>query len=588
MTGLQPTASSLKPIIVHTMPWQLCIGGAQRFVMDLAHWAKAFAEVHVIFPGNGTDRAWANHQEGIHLHPVSGSIEAEKIVERLRPDLIHCHQPGTAWGCRRFVGKIPMIGTPHRWHDNLQPVDWAIPICGHHINKIRHGVDLDIYRPHPEPLSPPVHVGIVGRIRTDKIPVEFIHALDRWRPNNLKLNFFGRGLADTLNQRLVRMLQRMGDRVALHGDIPPEQMPFIYRQIHILLIPSITEAQPLTALEGLACGLPIVARRVDGLPDTLGKAAILCDSDRELLRAVEWLRDEPDTRHDLRGLARARAEQLYNRKRMLAQYGRAYAQRTGGRVMPPDQVESWQADKPEVSVVIPVYNGPRPEWVMQAVQSVLDQVGISFEIILVDDGCTDQELLLILARLAKLPEVKLIRLPEHQGLPGAINAGLHAARADLIARFDADDIMSLGRLFDQVTYLRRHPDTDMISGRMIYLHEDGQTTTGGRPRFDPDVPLWEQWEGRWPIAHPTVMFRRDVVLNLGGYREDLGAAEDLELWCRMQVNGVKIEVLDKYWNTYRKHPAQFCRDAKRMNHWKERVYREYREQHDEFRPAQGN
>src|SRR5262245_4670824 len=109
---------------------------------------------------------------------------------------------------------------------------------------------------------------------------------------------------------------------------------------------------------------------------------------------------------------------------------------------------------PLVSVVMPVYNAAA--YVAQAVESIRAQTLGDFEFIIVNDGSTDRSPRLLEGFAARDSRIKLISRP-NTGIVGALNDGVAAARGELIARMDADDVSLPTRLEKQVTFMRSHP-----------------------------------------------------------------------------------------------------------------------------------
>lgn len=561
----------LKPRIVHVLPWQLCLGGAQRFIADLCAWARDWAETHLVYLQPGSDSYWVPALDGVSLHPAESPDQATGIVSDLTPDLIHHHYPESDWGIRGLVGKYPLLGTPHGWDGNLHHPEWAIPVCGPRA-QIRHGIDLDHYCPGPRPKPDGrYHVGIVGRLREDKVPLFFLSALRAWLPlqrGQVVIHFIGRGLDDRAGRRVQQAAAAIRG-VRLHGDIPPDQMPGIYRQLDAVLIPSRRDSVSLVALEAMACGIPVIVRAIEGLPETVGDAGLVCKDDQALLAAIGSLRRNSQLCRQLSAKGREHARSLYDRRRMLAQYGDAYRRFTGGLVRPPESTV-------DVTVVMPVADGIHPDWLHQAIHSVWAQSGVCFELIIIDDGITDVALRRALAQYdAGDANLRILHRPIRGGISAAINEGIRAARSDLIARADADDIMPAGRLAEQVAFMRANPGVALLCGDMKRLTPTGLADL---PRGDlrDGLPLWDYWIGNWPIAHPTVMYRRYPVLALGGYDESLPRAEDLDLWCRLHAAGYRFVKQPKIWNHYRTHDGQATASPDLVRHWTREVLNRYR------------
>src|SRR5436305_692215 len=181
---------------------------------------------------------------------------------------------------------------------------------------------------------------------------------------------------------------------------------------------------------------------------------------------------------------------------------------------------------PAISVVMGAYNAQR--YVAEQVESLLAQTFTDIECIVVDDGSTD-ETLSILRRLEKKdPRMKVIANP-HGGIVDAANTGLEAARAELIARADADDITLPHRFETQVRYLGEHPECVAVGSRMLMIEPYGS------PLYISDHPLTHEEIDRdlllgkgWALPQPVAMMRRSAVMKVGGYRKKWEWLEDMD------------------------------------------------------------
>lgn len=188
---------------------------------------------------------------------------------------------------------------------------------------------------------------------------------------------------------------------------------------------------------------------------------------------------------------------------------------------------------PTVSVLIPVYNAEST--VFAALDSILRQSFQDFEVVVVDDGSTDNTCGAISAVARDDGRVNVLRTA-HQGIIGALNTGLAACSGELIARMDADDISHPARLKSQVELMSARSDVAVCSSLVRIF-----------PRQGPLAGLlhYERWLNSLvrhedivrdifiesPVAHPSVVVRRRQLLDLGGYLEH-GWAEDYDLWLR--------------------------------------------------------
>jgi len=184
---------------------------------------------------------------------------------------------------------------------------------------------------------------------------------------------------------------------------------------------------------------------------------------------------------------------------------------------------------PAVSVVMSVYNASTQ--VMEAVESVRRQSFKDWEFLIIDDGSTDGTLD-VLRQAARLePRIRLVRNPHRSGLASALNTGWRIARSDLIARMDADDICLGHRLAVQVEYMRCHPEIDVLGTAVEVLDHAGRVV-GLAHRPERHEELVAKLFKENPFIHPTVIIRRRLLEELGGYDESLRRAQDFDLWLR--------------------------------------------------------
>ena len=206
---------------------------------------------------------------------------------------------------------------------------------------------------------------------------------------------------------------------------------------------------------------------------------------------------------------------------------------------------------PRIDVVMPVYNAQA--YVAEAVTSILRQSFENFRLICIDDGSTDRSSGILDKLSAEDDRLQIIR-QENQGLVRALNVGVSACTAPLIARMDADDIAMPDRFVRQVEFLESHPE--VIAVGTAILEMDSDTDPLGVERFATEH---DQIDGsmlrlKTGMAHPSVMMRREAVQSLGGYRIDYEWVEDIDLWLRMAETG-QLANLPDVLLCYRQHTS---------------------------------
>jgi glycosyltransferase involved in cell wall biosynthesis len=182
---------------------------------------------------------------------------------------------------------------------------------------------------------------------------------------------------------------------------------------------------------------------------------------------------------------------------------------------------------PAVSVLMSVHNGA--PWVREAVESVLRQTMRELELIVIDDGSTDATPEV----LAGIRDPRLLVVRQARvGLTRSLNQALGLASAPLVARLDADDVALPERLARQRAFLDAHPDVGLLGTGAREVDEAGREVAVIRPPAD-DVAIRRALIRRNPFVHSSVVMRRGVLAQAGGYDETLPVAQDYDLWMRM-------------------------------------------------------
>ncbi len=187
---------------------------------------------------------------------------------------------------------------------------------------------------------------------------------------------------------------------------------------------------------------------------------------------------------------------------------------------------------PFFTVLMPAYNAA--PFLREAVDSVLAQTFIHFELLIINDGSTD-ETGTILASYAD-PRIRVFR-QENAGVTGALNAGLKLATGTYIARFDADDICYPHRLQVQHDYLIAHPDCVLLGSASDYIDEEGNDLFEWQPDAYDHAGLAKAILHTSPFDHPTIVYPRLLALELGGYPAGAIHFEDHLFWTRFFSRG---------------------------------------------------
>ena len=196
-----------------------------------------------------------------------------------------------------------------------------------------------------------------------------------------------------------------------------------------------------------------------------------------------------------------------------------------------------------LSVIIPVRNGAG--FIHEAVESVLAQTWVAFELIVVDNASTDDTVSIV--ERFQDPRIRILREPR-PGVAIAFNAGLEVAGGRYVARMDADDIACRDRFKRQIDCLDNRPNIGILGGQAIYIDEHGMVTGRSSVPLTPNA-IRHASRYAYPLVNPTVIGRKTVWDQLGGWREFAPAA-DYDLLLRAVDVGIRVanlpDVLIKY------------------------------------------
>jgi glycosyltransferase involved in cell wall biosynthesis len=184
-----------------------------------------------------------------------------------------------------------------------------------------------------------------------------------------------------------------------------------------------------------------------------------------------------------------------------------------------------------VSVVVPVYN--RAASLRWTLDSVLAQSYTNFEVIVVDDGSTDDSAACVATHY---PGIQLVRQERNCGAAAAVNRGVAAARGELIALLDSDDLWSPDKLALQVEDFDLHPEAAVSFTDITYGRSGVGTLYSWLYPLEPGRPL-EQLMEENPALPSAVMVRKRDFERVGGYAEDIGFGYDRDLLVRLAVLG---------------------------------------------------
>lgn len=209
-----------------------------------------------------------------------------------------------------------------------------------------------------------------------------------------------------------------------------------------------------------------------------------------------------------------------------------------------------QTTKPTISILLPVYNAGK--FLRVALNSILKQTYSNFELIIVNDASTDDSLSILKTFANKDARIRLFTNTTNQGISYSLNRALRYAKADFIARMDADDIMFPDRLEKQLSYLQLHPYVVVVGGQCQVINYRGRVT--GQKLFPVrHEDIYQLAFNRAPLQHPAIMVNRALLpKNFSWYQTNYIPAEDLELFFRLFKYG-RFANLPDFVLKYRRH-----------------------------------
>jgi len=206
---------------------------------------------------------------------------------------------------------------------------------------------------------------------------------------------------------------------------------------------------------------------------------------------------------------------------------------------------------PAVSVLMAVYNGAR--YLARAMDSILAQTFGDFEVIVIDDGSTDDSRVIVHEYAARDTRIRFTARV-HRGLTVTLNDAFSQSRGSYLARLDCDDIALPERFAAQVEWLEAHPEVSCVGGGFELIDAAGRFLTTLWPPPDDDAIQGELLKGHAAINHSAAMIRRSAMGRVGGYDTRFETAQDLDLWLRLGEVG-RLANLPQTVVRVRLHPA---------------------------------
>lgn len=188
-----------------------------------------------------------------------------------------------------------------------------------------------------------------------------------------------------------------------------------------------------------------------------------------------------------------------------------------------------------VSIILSVYNGEK--YLDDSISSVLSQSYKHFELIIINDGSSDNSISIITEWSKKDKRIVVVD-KKNTGLTSSLNIGLEKSNGKYIARIDADDVWLSSKLESQVDFMEKHPEIVLLGTGTNFINEDGEVLNQNEVKQPTtDLELRKIYLYKNPFVHSSVLFRTSTMISLGPYNVNYKYAQDYEFWYRMMKVG---------------------------------------------------
>lgn len=377
--------------------------------------------------------------------------------------------------------------------------------------------------------------------------MDIAHLLNR-KLQDFRLIICGKGDFDAVLRHMAAPLR---SHVDFTGHLGKEELSHYLAIADACVVPSLMEQCSYAALEAVHANVPLIMSDIPGLRE------LSYPHNKYMIRhKMLPSRIEADT-----ASAAERAMELFNNAGLRDDHVRNMAEHVRKHFSVAAMVkatlqtyedempacDSQQTDGPLVSVVMPCHNGA--QYISEAIRSVLAQSYVNWELIVVDDGSTDDSLSIV--KSMKDSRITLVRNKKNYGICHSLNKGIKRAKGKYIARLDADDMMLPGRLSAQIEFMEQHPDYAVVGGNHIVMDMDGMPLgMTAYPETDKEIRFFANIFN--PFAHSSVMIRKAVLEEGYRYSNKYPYCEDYHLWMQI-IRKHKLHNLQQTITLYRKN-----------------------------------
>ncbi|WP_316828768.1 glycosyltransferase [Pedobacter miscanthi] len=352
-------------------------------------------------------------------------------------------------------------------------------------------------------------------------------------------------------------------KITFTGSVGKTRLYELYKIADVGVIPSYVEQCSYTAIEMMLSFVPIVSADVDGLKEIIPAGAsvrvpLKLPQNGEpgidqmgLRESISLLLDGQQSAKKMAAKANLFANSAFSRDAMTEKTLNIYrmAEVVKNKT---DTIKNTISSKPTcgplVSIIMPAFNAS--SFIKEAISDILDQSYSSFQLLVIDDGSTD-DTSAIVTKFSD-PRLTLLRNRKQKGIVSALNLGVSLSIGKYISRMDADDRMALDRLKKQVHFLESNPEYGMVGSWYNVIDKFGKTQNRVQGLLDHDqIKLGMLFSNQF--AHPSVTIRSEI-MKTHLYDSKYEHCEDYELWTRIQKIS-KVANLPFYLTSYRIHDS---------------------------------
>jgi glycosyltransferase involved in cell wall biosynthesis len=204
-------------------------------------------------------------------------------------------------------------------------------------------------------------------------------------------------------------------------------------------------------------------------------------------------------------------------------------------------------NKPKISVIMAFHNSSR--FIKDAVESILNQSFSDFELIIINDASNDDSDIIV-ANYFSDKRIVYIKNEERKNKSFNLNLGIKLAKSEIIAIMDGDDISEINRFEEQYNFLIKQPDIAVVGSYLQIIDANNNIVDKRTKLIDPEE-IKKNILTYSPVQQPSVMFRKKVIVDVGGYNEKYYYRQDIDLWMRVVSSGYKISNIPKFLFRYR-------------------------------------